>query len=232
MSIICGQTSADGELVIHMRKHFSKCLLLGSAWGIAEATLGYLLHRFALGIGWLFWFPVAYFFIAKCWRWTKSPMAVMATALIAASLKFVDLFFPVRIDMVINPAASIIAEALSAALVYAYVSKRRAEASPLLEIAEVVMISSLWRIIYISYVLCLPSSLIAISPVADPVSFAKFLFLENSANILLICFISFSVSSLRGKFASASPRGLGRFVRPLLSVIIFSAAVLIQIAVK
>lgn len=167
-----------------MAKNLHKIIILGSAWGIIEATLGYFLHMYTIGIGWALWFPIAFFFINKAYQWTKNFSCVMATALIASSLKLLNLFFPVRIDMVFNPAVSIIVEALSVVLVYHFVVSGKRDKP---HIFDILLIGFVWRTLYLSYVFLLPEHLLEISPAATALSFTRFMFFENIANSALIC---------------------------------------------
>lgn len=166
-----------------MAKNLHKAVILGSIWGAIEATLGCFLHIFTVGIGWALWFPIAFFFINKAYQWTKSYPCVMATAAVASSIKLINLFFPVRVDMVINPAVSIIFEALSVVLVYHYVVNGE-RGKP--HIFDILLIGFTWRTLYLGYVFLLPEHLLAISPAATALSFTKFMFFENVANSTLI----------------------------------------------
>ena len=153
-----------------MKGNITKTILLGSVWGITEATAGYLLHRFGMGFGWLLWFPIAFFFIHRAYVWTKSAPAVMLCAAIASSLKLVNLLFPIRPDRVFNPAVSIILEAAAVLLVYRLIREGSEERPHFFH----------------GYVHVLPNIYFELSPGADIAVFTRFMFLENAANTLLI----------------------------------------------
>lgn len=91
----------------------------GALWGIFEATVGYLLHMLPVKIGWMVWYPVACFFMAGAYRKTRSTASIFWVGLLCASVKLLNLLLPVRVDKVINPAISIVFEAITmAAAVY------------------------------------------------------------------------------------------------------------------
>lgn len=166
-----------------MKGNITKTILLGSAWGITEATAGYLLHRFGMGFGWLLWFPIAFFFIHRAYVWTKSAPAVMLCAAIASSLKLVNLLFPIRPDRVFNPAVSIILEAAAVLLVYRLI-RDGSEERP--HFFHILLCSFTFRTFYLGYVHLLPNIYFELSPGADIAVFTRFMFLENAANTLLI----------------------------------------------
>ena len=94
-------------------------LMIGALWGITEATVGYALHFLPYGFSGMFMFPIGMYFMYNAYRQSDRKTAVFGVALIAASIKFIDLALPTRSPMsVINPAISILLESL---IVYAFV---------------------------------------------------------------------------------------------------------------
>jgi len=89
-------------------------LFWGSLWGIAEAFLGHLLHLVGFpGLAGIVMFPLGLFFMTKAFLISGKRRVILFTALIASSVKLVDLFFPVSTPfIVINPALAIIFESL------------------------------------------------------------------------------------------------------------------------
>lgn len=166
-----------------MTKQLHKAIIIGAIWGMTEATVGYVLHLFAAQIGWMLWFPIAFLFIHMAYGTTKSYALTILSAGVAASLKLINLFFPVRADMVFNPAVSILLEALSVVLVYHYITKNKKNEPAFFEI---LLIGFTWRVLYVSYVHLLPTNLLEISPAGSMQAFARFLFFENVLNTLLI----------------------------------------------
>lgn len=162
--------------------------------------MGYFLHLLALPIGWLFWFPIAFGFMRIVYQQTKNASAVFCTALVASSIKLSDLLMPVRIDYVINPAVSIILEALAVLVVYKIFVTRKEEGKRIFSYSGVAMISVLWRAFYLIYVHFLPRKFFVISPAAGIQPLLKFLVIENVANILMICFVSKVGAKIRKSF--------------------------------
>lgn len=101
-------------------------LLMGALWGIAEATLGYVLHFLPHGMSGMFMFPIGMYFMVNAYRKSNKTGAVLWVAMIAASIKLIDLALPTRSPMsVINPATSILLEALVVfAFVHAYKGRK------------------------------------------------------------------------------------------------------------
>ena len=156
----------------------------GALWGLTEATVGHLLHITGLRIGWLFWFPAAFYFMNRVHRQTGSLGSILYAAFVAAAIKLVDLLAPIRLDYVFNPAASIILEGLAVFALYGVLAARgeaRKIGAP-----AVLLLSVGWRVLYLAYVLCLPAELVKISPWGGTVPFLRFIFLESLANSLFI----------------------------------------------
>lgn len=151
-----------------MRKYIENVLLWGSLWGLEEATLGHFLHLLPIGIGWVFWFPLAYFFMNMVCKKTGRADSVLYTAFLAGAFKLTDLFLPVRIDMVLNPAAAIILEGFSVFALFRILQKRPELAGFLFKNA--IAVSLLQKLLYIAYILIIPAFISAIPPVKDPMS--------------------------------------------------------------
>lgn len=177
-----------------MKRYFCTVVFWGAMWGLFEATIGYLLHAMALNIGWLIWFPAAYFFMKAVYSQTGKAASVFQIAVIAAAIKTIDFLLPVRFDMVLNPVASIILEGLSVGIVLHLVEQRllrqQGQQKPqrwLLDALGGSFIPSIsWRAFYLFYVLTLPESLIAISPLRSTGPLLRFLVVESIANGALI----------------------------------------------
>ncbi|MCD6446801.1 MAG: hypothetical protein J7L40_01410 [Candidatus Marinimicrobia bacterium] len=88
-------------------------VLMGTLWGICEASIGYGLHFLPYGFSGMFMFPISMYFMYNAYKQSNSKSAILWVGLIAASIKFIDLLLPTRSPMsVINPATSIILESL------------------------------------------------------------------------------------------------------------------------
>lgn len=166
-----------------MRK-LSSIIFWGALWGIVEATIGHFLHIWALPIGWLIWFPLAYCFMWAAYRQTGQPVVIFFTALVASSIKLIDLLMPVRIDFVINPAVSILLEGLAVFTVCKVAVMQRGK--NLVDLWPIAISSILWRVFYSIYVFFLPAALVKISPVNGAMPLVRFLLFESTVNSLLI----------------------------------------------
>lgn len=88
-------------------------LFWGSLWGLAEATLGHVLHHVPIpGIAGYVMFPIGVFFMVQAFNHSGKLSAIHLTALVAANIKLLDLFLPARSPFAaINPAVAILCEA-------------------------------------------------------------------------------------------------------------------------
>jgi len=217
-----------------MRKNLYKIITLGAAWGIFEATAGYVLHLFGLKIGWMIWFPAAYFFIHHAYRYTNSFLSIMLTALIASSLKMINLFFPGRVDMVINPAVSIILEALAVMLIYKYViNGQKDKINPL----TILLTGFTWRTLYICYILCMPQSYIDIAPFTTMNSFLEYMFLNNVVNVVFISTGFLAAKVLKKQFAVVSDWlkttvNSKAIIKPAFAAVSMALAIIVQVFVR
>ncbi len=91
-------------------------LLFGALWGLAEATLGYLLHLLPIVLpvpslsGYIL-FPVGFLMMYSALSASGNLAAAPLTALVAAAVKLASLLLPgVPFALVRNPALAIIAE--------------------------------------------------------------------------------------------------------------------------
>jgi hypothetical protein len=165
-------------------ENYRNIIFWGALWGIAEATIGHLLHIWALPIGWLIWFPFAFGIMWAAYRQTGWAGIVFYIALVASGIKLIDLLTPVRIDYVINPAVSILLEGLAAFVVFKIFEAQKGKYS--IRLLSIAIVSVLWRILYAIYIAFLPVALIKISPVNGVISSLRFLLLESAVNGLLI----------------------------------------------
>lgn len=215
-----------------MRKCTSSVIIIGSAWGIVEATVGHFIHVFTLGIGWLLWFPIAFFFLNSVYRMTKKTSCMIYTAFLAAGIKMLDIFYTPRYDYVINPAVSILLEALTVFAVYQILIKRNQQVK--LDIPSILIACIGWKVLYICYLLFLPDSWINISCLSGMIPFAKFFFQETVMNTLFISAIVVALQSLPkvridlfGKIGTIFSNR--KILAPSLSCIMFLLAIFVQI---
>ena len=93
-------------------------LFWGSVWGLAEATLGHLLHLARVpGLPGLVMVPVAVAVMGRVAVRSRSAWAVFLAGVVAASFKLFDLAVPgTSVFALINPAQAILLEALAGAV--------------------------------------------------------------------------------------------------------------------
>jgi len=215
-----------------MRKSISSVIFIGSVWGMVEATVGHFLHVFTLGIGWLLWFPIAFFFLTSVYRMTQKTSCMLYTAVIAAGIKMIDIFYTPRYDYVINPAVSILLEALAVLAIYTYLLNKYQNVK--LDFITILLASAGWKVLYICYLLFLPDSWISISCLSGLIPFVKFIFLETVMNTLLICLTMFAAR----RAATIKIKTFSRFEKlfnnhsilvPLFSLLTLILAVFVQI---
>jgi hypothetical protein len=168
-------------------------IIWGGFWGIFESTVGYLLHLLPFRIGWLVWYPVACFFMFNVYRKTEKIGAILSVGIITSGVKLLNLFLPGRIDKVINPAVSIIFEAIAMSAViftvkhFFFHNKIHIWGRAL----AVFCMNTLWRLIYILYLLILvPDWMREISVIASYEKLMEFLVIHN----FFTCFILFGAS--------------------------------------
>ncbi len=95
------------------KKFLNLVLVYSGLWGLAEATLGYLLHFLPTGVAGMIMFPVAFYFMFNLYKSSGVQSAVLMAGSIAAGIKLTGLAIPLQPPMsVINPAFSILLESL------------------------------------------------------------------------------------------------------------------------
>jgi len=166
-------------------------LIWGLAWGAFEATAGFVLHQLPVAIGAYVWFPAAYFFMDRAYQKTGKRRAVMWAALLAASLKMLNLFWALRPDHVINPAVSIMLESLAMAGVLCFA--REGKAGFRMIIGKVLAVNALWRLGYVLYAAALvPAWMREVSVVRDADAVLRFVGHEYVLSSL-ICIAAMTV---------------------------------------
>lgn len=164
-------------------RNFCAVVFWGSIWGIVEATLGYLLHRMNLSVGFFIWFPLAFYFLNKIYRKTGDAWCVLYGGFVAAVIKLTDLFIEPNVIKVVNPSASIIFEAASLLVLYKIIEKRNKKVG----ILGIAGVNVAWRAIFLTYVfLFMPRAVIATSQLRALNPFLQFMLLESAANTIII----------------------------------------------
>ncbi len=168
----------------------------GAIWGIFEATVGYLLHLLPFNIGWFIWYPVACFFMANVYRKTRSTWSVVFVGTLCALIKMLNLLLPGRIDRVLNPAISIVFEALTMAAVIFGVNRLFSKQKNLLiKAAAALAMNTGWRLLYILYLLLLvPGWIREVSVISSMDQFIPFFITQNLITGLVL-FIGYQFKS-------------------------------------
>lgn len=89
-------------------------LCWGSLWGLAEATLGHILHLVRIpGLAGFVMFPMGVFFMTKAYQDSKNLNVILTTSIVAATIKLSNMLFPGTSPFdVLRPAIAIISESL------------------------------------------------------------------------------------------------------------------------
>lgn len=163
-------------------------LIWGVAWGVFEATAGFVLHQLPVPIGPYIWFPAAFFVMDRVYQKTGQRRAVLWAALLAASIKLINLLWAVRPDIVINPAIAIVLEALAMAGVLC-VSQKKNPA----------IVNALWRLAYLLYAVTLmPTWMREISVIRDTDALLLFVGREYILSTLICMAFTINLSGRRG----------------------------------
>lgn len=136
-----------------MKKDLNIILFWGALWGITEATLGYVLHIFSIplpGLPGLLMFPVAFVFMHRVYDSTQDAMSVVQVACVAAMIKLTDLLFGGILSIyIINPALSLIIEALAVALVFSRAERHKRK----INFADSFTMGWIWRGMFLGYMI-------------------------------------------------------------------------------
>lgn len=170
-----------------MNKKVIQIVYWGSLWGIAEATLGYVLHMAAIqlpGVPGFVMFPVAFYFMRKAYLATGKAGAVFQVALVAALIKCCDFLIPANIPIrILNPALSILLEGLAVALVFAHAERRKTTVG----FASVFAMGILWRAVFLFYLFLISLIDLPAALVTDGLQVSlRFLVLESFVNAVLM----------------------------------------------
>ena len=216
-----------------MKRDVQAVLFFGGLWGICEATVGFLVHLLLPGMGWVFYFPLAYGFMRGAYRQTGKTSAVLACAILSAAIKLINLPMSPRPDYVINPAVSIVLEGLAVCLALRWV--REKERLIMRRGLLPILTSAAWRGMYLAYLLLAPTWIREVSVLYQPEKLMSFVTLELLGNGLAISLCSWITGLiLKGIKAPLSkhPWAKGResFRRSLgaLSLLSFGLAVILQ----
>jgi hypothetical protein len=96
---------------------FGTALVYGAVWGLAEATLGHILHLARVpGLPGLVMVPIAVAVMGRVAARSRSAAAVFVAGAVAASFKLLDLLVPgTDLLALVHPVQAILLEALAGA---------------------------------------------------------------------------------------------------------------------
>jgi hypothetical protein len=119
----------------HVRELYSKnlktqgiiiALFWGSLWGLAEATLGHILHLLRIpGLAGFVMFPVGLVFMLKAYKASNNLSVILSTSVVAATIKLSNILLPGTSPLdVFNPAIAIICESLAVFVLFFFIRQR------------------------------------------------------------------------------------------------------------
>jgi hypothetical protein len=202
-------------------------LFWGAMWGIAEATIGYLAHLIFVvpGIAGFIMFPLGFYFMTRAYNATGKTGSLFMTAVVAANIKLLDLFLPGLSPIkTINPALSILMEALAVMIVLKLTAVSRVETRRF-RLREALAVSAGWRLGFLFY-----SSLLFLFAVSEEfiqmglVHILRFMLLESVINALII------VGYLKAEKVLKWDKWSFAEVRPVIAGSVFVAAILLKFA--
>lgn len=215
-----------------MKKYVPQVLLWGGLWGISEATIGYLTHLLLPGMGWAFYFPIAYGFMRMAYSQTGKSRVVLYCAILSAAIKLINLPMTPRLDYVLNPAVSIVLEGLAVGLAFRWVCGKN---RPMIRFGLLPLLTSaLWRMLYLVYLLLAPGWIREASILFMPGNLLNFATLELIGNGLAIALWSMGINLLIQKSRSpliarlAGGRGIYKCFLSILPMASVCLAVLLQ----
>lgn len=159
-------------------------ILWGTMWCIFETTVGYLLHLLPISIGWIVWYPAACFFMANIYRITQNGWAVLITAGFCAAFKFINIMLPGPIDRVVNPAVSILFEAVMMIVAILFYNRRKYHKAG--KALTVIAMNSGWRLLFMFYLCCVPQWIRDQSVISSMSQFVSFFVIENLITSVII----------------------------------------------
>lgn len=128
-------------------KNLKEIIFFGSLWGLAEASVGFVLHLVAAPIAGLVMFPIGFFLMWQARLRTDSVYAPIQVAGVAASIKLVNLLIAPLWMTAVNPAVAILLEGV---FVVVFLSKAERE-TPI----RCLLATYGWRLGYLSFLFVL-----------------------------------------------------------------------------
>lgn len=201
-------------------------LFWGSLWGVAEATLGHLLHLAGFpGLAGMVMFPLGLFFMTRSFSVSGHRMTIVFTALVACSIKLFDLFFPVLTPFVVlNPAIAILFESLAVVL---FLPGKIRSGYPV-RLGSLLGMTLSWRVFYAVFVMGLSLFFPVKTFLNLGLSYAVHFFLLESIISGVLIFLLFQSSVYSRVHYSG---GLSQLSKRYVSVFVFLAVVIMKLMV-
>lgn len=199
-------------------------LFFGGIWGIAEATLGYLLNLSTIGISGCIMFPIGYVILRKAYKQSNNVSVIFYSSLIAGTIKLVNLFMPISHPVkVINPAFAIVLEGLSVMALVSWSVKKNRD----IGFTSALITGLSWRFIYfidavILYNINIPARMIEKGPKEY---ILNFLIINNLINAVIIMLAARAEKNGKTINIRAS------FIKPATAICSFVLAVCVQILI-
>lgn len=210
--------------------HIINIIFFGALWGIFETTVGHLLHIISFAYSWAIMYPVACFLMYSVYKKTNKILSVFFIGTICSSMKLINLLSPIRVDKVINPAISIIFEALATAIIIYGVKQIYCGKSINLitKSIAIVFMNIIWRGFYVIYLLYfVPDWIRNISVISEKDIFIDFAFIQNIASSIVIIVGYCLFISLKKYFENKSIEKVQKHKFKYLNVIQFTCALLL-----
>ena len=208
-------------------------LFWGALWGLAEATLGFVLHAAAAaipGIQGFVMFPIAFVLMERAVAASGKPWAAFAASWIAAGVKMADFLIPGAVPLrVLNPALALLLEGFVVWGVLAWCGRSGVRVNGWHALAA----SLLWRGLFLGdqgvLALCaIPAGLVTNG--WEPA--LRFLLLEGAVNALLIwgwLALPWPARSGAGREPGRSESALARIPLPVWSGSLLTLAFVAQL---
>ncbi len=110
-----------------MSRNICTVIFWGAIWGIAEATIGWLLHILHVHAVGVWMYPISLFCMLSAFRISGKVNSIAYVAVVAGLVKLVDLLIPTGAPAfhIINPALHIMLEGVGAAVFVKIISSHR-----------------------------------------------------------------------------------------------------------
>ncbi len=167
-----------------MKKGLGAALFWGALWGMLEAIMGFLSASPSLFPESYLRFPIAWFFLWIAWSRTSRGETLLWTSFTAAAVITLDLLMPVSPSFVLHPAVAslMIGVVLFFAVEWLFPRLDR----PVHWAGVVLLTNTLWRILFLGYLYCLPEHARVGTAAMDGNALVSFFVAENAGSSALI----------------------------------------------